>query len=145
MDGLTFIDKLDFNAFNECTRLKLSVAKHKRFFGPAKQLGADRIYATNKNRKFCTSNSIFTCFPKKGPKKHSKAEKILSSEISMQISTVMEGVFATNKDYYGLRKIRVKGENREKLMILFGIMASNPVRIAKRRREKESLPNQKSA
>jgi len=25
--GLTFIDKLDFNAFNECTRLKLSKIK----------------------------------------------------------------------------------------------------------------------
>lgn len=145
VDGLTFIDKLDFNAFNECTRLKLSVAKHKRFFGPAKQLGADRIYATNNNRKFCTSNRIFTCFPKKGPTKHSKPEKILSSEISIQRATVMEGVFGTNKDYYGLRKIRVKGEKREKLMILFGIMASNAVRIAKRRSEKESPPNQKSA
>jgi len=54
VDGLTFIDKLDFNAFNECTRLKLSVAKNRRFFGPVNQLGADRIYATNKNRSYCT-------------------------------------------------------------------------------------------
>ncbi len=145
VDGLTFIDKLDFNAFNECTRLKLSVAKHKRFFGPAKQLGGDRIYATNKNRSFCTDQKIFTCFPKKGPRKHCKSEKILGSEISRQRATVMEGVFGTHKEHYGLRKIRVKGEKREKLMIFFGIMAANAVKIAKRRAEKESPPNQKAA
>lgn len=145
VDGLTFIDKLDFNAFNECTRLKLSVAKHKRFFGPAKQLGADRIYATNKNRSFCTDHKIFTCFPKKGPRKHDKSEKILSSEISRQRATVMEGVFGTHKEHYGLRKIRVKGEKREKLMIFFGVMAANAVKIAKRRAEKESPPEQKAA
>lgn len=145
VDGLTFIDKLDFNAFNECTRLKLSVAKHKRFFGPAKQLGADRIYATNKNRVFCTGKKIFTCFPKKGPKKLSKAEKTLSSEISKQRATVMEGVFGTNKNFYGLGKIKVKGEKREKLMIFFGIMTANAVLIAKRRKAKESPPKQKAA
>ena len=145
VDGLAFIDKLDFNAFNECTRLKLSVAKHKRFFGPAKQLGADRIYATNSNRRFCTDNKIFTCFPKKGPKKQSKPEKVLSSEISKQRATVMEGVFGTNKDFYGLRKIRVKGEKREKLMIFFGIMTANAVKLAKRKREKENPPERKAA
>lgn len=145
VDGLTFIDKLDFNAFNECTRLKLSVAKHRRFFGPVNQLGADRIYATNKNRSFCTANKIFTCFPKKGPKQHDRAEKILSSEISKQRATVMEGVFGTNKEFYGLRKIRVKGDKREKFAIFFGIMAANAVKIAKRRAEAESPPEQNAA
>jgi hypothetical protein len=145
VDGLAFIDTLDFKAFNESTRLKLSVFKHRRFFGPAKQLGADRIYATNKNRKFCTDNKIFTCFPKKGPKKLSGAEKTLSSEISKQRATVMEGVFGTNKNFYGLGKIKVKGEKREKLMIFFGIMTANAVLIAKRRREKESPPGKKAA
>jgi hypothetical protein len=145
VDGLTFIDKLDFNAFNECTRLKLSVAKHKRFFGPAKQLGADRIYATNDNRRFCTANKIITCFPKKGPKELSKSEKVLSSEISKQRATVMEGVFGTNKNFYGLGKIKVKGEKREKLMIFFGIMTANSVKIAKRRAEKQLPTDQKAA
>ncbi|MCH7410106.1 transposase [Belliella sp. DSM 111904] len=145
VDGLTYIDKLDFNAFNECTRLKLSVTKHKRLFGSVHQLGADRIYATNKNRKFCTDNKIFTCFPKKGPRKQNKSEKVLSSEISKQRATVMEGVFGVNKEFYGLRKIRVKGAKREKFMIFFGIMAGNAVKIAKRRAEKELPPGQKAA
>jgi len=57
----------------------------------------------------------------------------------------MEGVFGTHKEFYGLRKIRVKGEKREKLMMLFGKMAANAVKIAKRRAEKENPPNQKVA
>lgn len=132
-DGLSFLDTMSFNNFNETTRLKLSVLKHKRIFGKTTQLGADRIYASNANRRYCTENGIFTCFPKKGPKKHPKPEQILSGEISRQRATVMEGVFGTHKDFYGLRKIRVKGEKREKLMVLFAAMAANAVKIAKRR------------
>lgn len=145
VDGLAFIDKLSFDSFNECKRLKHSVLKHKKIFGLTSQLGADRIYATNENRRYCTKNKIFTCFPKKGPKKHSKAEKILSSEISRQRATVMEGAFGTHKDYYGLRKIKVKGERREKFAVLFGIMASNAAIIARRRSLQESPPALKAA
>src|SRR5690606_6161621 len=97
------------------------------------QLGADRIYATNSNRRYCTSNKIFPCFPKKGPAKRSGAAQVLAGEISRQRATVMEGVFGTHKDFYGLRKIRVKGEKREKLMVRFATMAANAVKIAKRR------------
>ena len=145
VDGLAFIDKLDFNAFNECTRLKLSVAKHSYFFGPVYQLGADRIYATNNNRTFCTAKKLFTTFPKKGSKKLSKSEQTLRSELSKQRATVMEGVFGTQKNFYGLGKIKVKGEKREKLMIFFGIMTANSVKIAKRRAEKENPPEKKVA
>lgn len=133
VDGLSFVDAMSFKNFNECTRLKLSVLKHKTVFGRTRQLGADRIYATNANRKYCTGNKIFTSFPKKGPIKHSRAEQLLSGEISRQRATVMEGVFGTHKNHYGLRKIRVKGEKREKLMVLFATMAANAVKIAKRR------------
>ena len=57
----------------------------------------------------------------------------------------MEGIFGTNKNHYGLGKIKVKGEKREKLMIFFGIMSANAVLIAKRRAAKESPPLQQSA
>lgn len=133
VDGLSFLDTMSFKNFNETTRLKLSVLKHKKVFGQASQLGADRIYASNANRRYCTENGIFTCFPKKGPKKHSGPEQILSGEIARQRATVMEGVFGTHKEHYGLRKIKVKGEKREKLMVLFATMAANAVKIAKRR------------
>ena len=140
VDGISFLDTMDFNNFNECTRLRISVLKHKSIFGLARQLGADGIYATNSNRRYCTEKKIFTSFPKKGPSGHSEAEKILRGEISRQRSTVMEGVFGDHKNHYGLRKIRVKGEKKEKLMVFFATMTANAVKIAKRREKKESPP-----
>ncbi|MEQ8535720.1 MAG: transposase, partial [Imperialibacter sp.] len=61
VDGICLIDKMSFNAFNESTRLKASVLKHKNKFNQLHQLEADRIYATNANRRYCTSKKIFTC------------------------------------------------------------------------------------
>ncbi|MEX0882194.1 MAG: transposase [Cyclobacteriaceae bacterium] len=140
VDGISFIDKMDFNNFNECTRLRISILKHKMVYGQAQQLGADRIYATISNRRYCTAMKIFPCFPKKGPRPLSEAEKLLSNEISRQRATVMEGVFGDHKNHYGLRKIRVKGEKKEKLMVFFATMTANAVKIAKRREKKESPP-----
>lgn len=132
VDGICLIDSMEFRAFNEVTRLKISTLKHKSIFGSLHQLGADRIYASNANRRYCTEKKIFTCFPKKGPKSHSPEEKKLSSIIASQRATVMEGSFGTHKEHYGTRKIKVKGEKREKMVVFFAIMTANAVKISKR-------------
>ncbi|MEX2592029.1 MAG: hypothetical protein WD426_04590 [Anditalea sp.] len=49
-------------------------------------------------------------------------------------------MFGDHKNNYGLRKIRVKGEKKEKLMVFFATMTANAVKIAKRREKKESPP-----
>ncbi len=133
IDGICMIDTMDFNAFNEGTRLKISTLKHKKSFGHLHQLGADRIYATNANRRYLTGKKIFTCFPKKGPKTETKAEKDLRSMISTQRATIMEGSFGTHKTAYGLNKVKAKGARREKLWVFFGVMTANAVKISRRK------------
>lgn len=91
VDGICIIDKLDFNAFNESTRLRFSVLKHRSLFGQCNQLGADRIYATNKNRRYLTDQKIFTSFPKKGPKTDLLQEVKLRQILSSARATVMGG------------------------------------------------------
>lgn len=145
VDGICFIDCMDFNAFNESTRLKISTLKHRHYFGELHQLGADRIYATNANRRYCTDKKVFTCFPKKGPKRHSKQENKLSSIISTQRATVMEGSFGNHKTHYGINKVKVKGEKREKLMVLFAVMTANALKISRKREQKESPPLKQAA
>lgn len=135
VDGINIIDHISFNAFNEGTRLKTCVSKHMEMFGTCNQLGADKIYATNANRTYLTENKIFTCFPKKGPKKHSKSESKLRSIIGSQRATVMEGSFGVEKEHYGLRKIRAKKEKTERVWLFFGVMMANAVRISKRRED----------
>jgi hypothetical protein len=131
VDGICIIDQMSFNAFNESTRLKISTLKHRSVFGSLFQLGADRIYATNANRKYLTSKKVFTCFPRKGRQIDNKAERELRSMLASQRATVMEGSFGVHKNSYGLNKIKAKGEKREMIWVFFGVMTANAVKISK--------------
>lgn len=128
--GIQYFDKMDFNAYNECKQLKVSCVKHKILFGQLHQLSADRIYHTNENRRYLTPRKIFTNFPKKGPLKLSKPEKILQSGLNKDRSTILEGSFGNHKNNYGLRKVKARGVNNEKVWVFFGVMAANAKKIA---------------
>ncbi len=132
VDGICIFDHLSFNAFNESTRLKISTLKHRQAFRDLYQLGADRIYATNANRKYLTGKKIFTCFPRKGHQVDTKAEKQLRSAIASQRATVLEGSFGTHKISYGLGKVKAKSMKNEIVWVFFGVMTANAVKISKR-------------
>ncbi|MDN5203169.1 transposase [Fulvivirgaceae bacterium BMA10] len=132
-DGISYFDQISFNAFNETTRLKTSVFKHKAIFKDCHQLGADNIYPTNKNRKFLTDKQIFTCFANKGPKKPTKSEAKLKSILATQRATTMEGAFGIHKTAYGLHKIKAKNKINEVVWVFFGVMTANAVIMAKRK------------
>ena len=67
VDGISFIEKLSFNAFNEWPRLVHCLKMHKRLFGvEAKKLGGDTVYAGTENRDYCKANGIQTSFVKRG-------------------------------------------------------------------------------
>ncbi len=54
IDGISFIEKLSFNAFNEGTRLKHCVSLSKKLTGvDVKKIGGDQGYSGNDNRTFC--------------------------------------------------------------------------------------------
>lgn len=61
MDGLSFIEKLSFNASYEGTRLPHCIKMHKRLsVVDMKKIGGDASYADDTNRELCTSNGIHT-------------------------------------------------------------------------------------
>ena len=67
IDGISFIEKLSFNAFNEGTRLKHCVSLSNKLTGvPVKKIGGDQGYSGNDNRTFCKENDIETSFTQKG-------------------------------------------------------------------------------
>jgi len=133
VDGVSFIDYMSFDNFNESTRLKACVDKHKDQFGHCDKLGADQIYATNANRTMLSTENIVTCFPKKGKDNSSKEEKEVRSGIGKRRSTILEGSFGNEKNNYGLRKIKALSEGTEKVWVFFGIMTANAVKISKRK------------
>jgi hypothetical protein len=132
-DGINFIEYLSFNAFNEGTRLVKSIRYGRSLFGKITHISADDIYATNANRKYSTAAHIVTNFKRKGRAgKHEEHRKIISRELRKERTIRMEGSFGTEKEHYGLQKIKARTELNEILWIFFGVHTANAVRIAKR-------------
>jgi hypothetical protein len=132
-DGINFIEHLSFNAFNEGTRLVKSIRYGRSLFGKITHISADDIYATNANRKYSTEAHIVTNFKRKGRAgKHEEHRRIISRELRKERTIRMEGSFGTEKEHYGLQKIKARTELNEILWIFFGVHTANAVRIAKR-------------
>lgn len=133
VDGVNFIEHISFDAFHEGNRLKQTVWLHRDLFGTCHQHGADQIYATNENRKYCTKEGIYTCFVQKGKSgKYPEQASALRKELGKQRATVMEGSFGNEKNHYLLNKIKARYNKTEVLWIFFGIMTANAVNISKR-------------
>jgi len=133
VDGISFIQKLSFEAFNEGTCLKNSVFMARKYIGKVHSLGADSIYATNANRKYLTKNSIQTNFKRKGRAgKFEDQRKTLAKIIGKQRATRLEGSFGNEKQRYLLSKIRARTKNTEILWIFFGIHTANALEIGRR-------------
>lgn len=141
VDGVSLIERMCFDNFNESTRLKACVQKHEKLFNECNRLGADQIYATNENRSFLTPKGIITCFPKKGKDNNSKQQKETRSQIGKTRATRLEGSFGNEKNHYGLRKIKALSQGTEKVWVFFGIMTANAVQISRRK----LVPDQQKA
>ena len=149
VDGITWFDRMEFKAFNECKKLKSSVIKHKMIFKDSHQLAADRIYATNENRRYLSQKQVFHTFVPKGKPaakdvKQSKANASLKKQLDNVRSTHLEGAFGNHKNHYGLRKVKALKESTERVWVFFGVMSANAVLITKRKlsktRESPPLP-----
>lgn len=132
VDGINIIEHLDYNAFNESTRFKESILKHKQLFGNCTHWSADAIYATNKNRKYATAKKMTTNFIPKGIIKDDPQEKQIKFLLNKERSTRLEGSFGVEKNYYGLSKVKARKKETEMLSIYFGVMTANAVRISQR-------------
>lgn len=134
IDGINFIEHIQFRAFNEGTRLQSSVFCAQNLTKTKiKMLGADAIYATNKNRTFASSNHIHTDFVRKGKAgKNEEQRKILAKEIKKERATRLEGSFGKEKEHYNLKKIKAKTQKSEMLWIFFGIHTANALEIGRR-------------
>lgn len=134
VDGINFIEHLSFDAFHEGIRLMSSIWLSEELFGTTTHVSADQIYATNKNRKYCTQRKITTSFTRKGRAgKHESHRKVIARILTKERATRMEGSFGTEKEHYSLQKVKAKTKENEALWIFFGVHTANAVRIARKR------------
>lgn len=134
IDGISFIEHLNFEAFNEGTRFQSSVILSQELtHSKLMVMGADAIYATNKNRKFATKNNIRTDFCRKGRAgKHEQHRKQLASMITKERASRLEGSFGKEKEHYHLKRIKARTQKTEILWIFFGIHTANALEIGRR-------------
>lgn len=133
IDGISFIEKLSFNAFNEGTRLKHCVSLAEKLIGVAvKKIGSDQGYSGNDNRTFCRDNKIETSFTQKGRTGKNDIKNATKRELARVRATAMEGSFGTQKEHYGLRKVAARIKSTEIMLIFFGVHTANVVHLARR-------------
>jgi len=138
IDGINFIETLSFEAFNEGTRLHNSIFMSRRLLGRVDVIGADAIYATNKNRSYCTGQKISTDFRRKGRAGKYEAQRIqLAKNISKERASRLEGSFGTEKNHYLLHRIGARTEETERLWIFIGIHTANALKIGRRMAKKQ--------
>jgi len=133
VDGISFIQRLSYQAFNEGTQLKNTIYLQRHLFGKCSQIGADAIYGTNENRTYCTKHKIATCFVAKGKQgKQEEQKSQMRSLLGKQRSTQLEGSFGNEKNHYLLDKNKARTQQTELVWIFMGMLASNASRIADR-------------
>lgn len=136
--GINFIEHLSYENFNEGTRLRSTIELQHRYGSVCHQLGADRIYATNANRRYCTRHGIATCFAAKGKQgKEAEQKATMRAVLSKVRGAVLEGSFGNEKNHYGLDKIKAGIEATEKVWIFFCLLCANAVRIVRRMHQQE--------
>lgn len=148
--GLNFIEYLSFDPFHEGNRLKQGIAFHQKHFGKLTQIGADAIYATNENRRYCKALKITTCFKPKGRRKQQadirQQEDLARTTIGTIRATVLEGSYGNDKNHYGLKKVKARTQKTEVAWIFFGMMTANAMKIVTRKlaKNKKEPPEQLS-
>ena len=127
VDGISFIEHLSFDNFNETTRYADGVFLQRKLFGKCTHQSADAIYATNKNRTYASSQNIQTNFVPKGKQKteHTEQAKQMRTILNRQRSTVLEGSFGNEKNHYLLQKSRARTKTTDICWIFFGMMTAN--------------------
>ena len=134
IDGVNFIEKLSFEAFNEGIRFEESIQLAQKITGTKmEKVGADGIYNTQSNCAFAASQGIITDFVPKG-KADAREEKNKeeAKKLRKERASHLEGSFGNEKEHYGLNKIKGRTKKTEILLIFFGIHTANALKIGKR-------------
>jgi hypothetical protein len=133
VDGINFLEHVSYENFNEGTRLKSTIELQTRYFGACYQMGADAIYATNENRRYCREHHIATSFVPKGKEgKLVEQKATMRSLLATVRSTVLEGSFGNEKTHYCLDQIKARTQSNEMVWLFFSLLTCNAMQIGRR-------------
>lgn len=125
-NGYARIEKLSFDAYNECDVLQDAIERYRKRTGryPERVL-ADKIYRNRLNLQYCRDHGIRLLGPPLGrPKKNENIDK-KQEYIDNADRVAVERAFSLSKRCYGLGLIKTKLENTTKSSIVLSIIAMN--------------------
>ena len=125
MNGITFLEDLSWDAFNEGTRLISTVENYKRRFGyyPEKVL-ADKIYCTRNNRaKLKALNIILVAKPLGRP------SLAVDNHIRPGERNPIEGKFGQAKTAYGMNRIKARLQDTSESWIASIVLVLNLIKL----------------
>lgn len=129
-DGLTYLDHLSWNSYNETEDLKTSAENYKKRNGyyPAK-INADQIYITRVNRNWCKENNIQLNGKPLGRPTEQTKEKIKELRKGVGERNCVEGKFGQAKRWYGMGNIHAKLPTTSESMIGAIVVVLNLIRL----------------
>lgn len=125
--GFVYMEKLQWDAYNEGNTLIESIYRYKEKFGfyPEAVL-ADKIYKTRENREFCKQLGIRLSGPKLGrPFEDEKKETKHQARIDSGERNEVEGKFGTGKRKFTLSRITAKLKETSETVIMLNLLVMN--------------------
>jgi DNA-directed RNA polymerase subunit E'/Rpb7 len=131
MDGFVKAETLSWDAYNESADLIPHAEAYKALYGYYPELiQVDKIYGTNKNRRWCKEKKIRMTVAQKGKtKEHSVYEKRKSKKEFNERNQI-EGKIGQAKQGYGLNQIKAKLSDTSNTWIGIVLFITNLVKFA---------------
>lgn len=129
-NGLTYLDHLSWDSYNETEDLKKSAENYKSRNGyyPAK-INADQIYITRANRNWCKENHIQLNGKPLGRPSEQTKERVKELKQAVSERNCVEGKFGQAKRWYGMDNIHAKLKATSESMIGAIVVVLNLVRL----------------
>ena len=125
IDGISFLDELSWEAFNEGTHMMDYVERYRKRFGfYPKEILADQIYCTRSNRAALKEKRIKLLAKPLG------RPPAVSIHLSPGERNPIEGKFGQAKTAYGLNRIRARLKGTSETWIASIILVLNLVKLA---------------
>jgi transposase, IS5 family len=125
MNGYAFLDDLQWEAFNEGTRLEMTIENFKLRFGCyPKVVMADKIYCNRQNRAWLKTNGI-----ELRAKPLGRPPAVKTQHVSPGERNPIEGKFGQAKTAYGLNRIMARLQETSESWIATIVLVLNLVKL----------------
>jgi hypothetical protein len=127
VDGMTYVDRISWDAYNESQDLISQVESYKKRFGfYPESVHADRIYATRDNRRFLSEKGIRLSAPPLGRPRENISDAEKKQRRQDEIDRIpVEGKFGNGKRKYSLDRIYAKLKSTSETWIMLIIIVMN--------------------